>query len=461
MDRRDFLKLGAGYAAAMSGVSCLGVPRADSLEPVRDLAIELFGSLDDDVRRRVAVPYEHPLRQYHNRGVSLGGAPINRSSFSWEQMKLVNRLFYSGLSAEGREILPRQFFLRWRGLRSLRLLIVGDPNEGHYQVIFSGPHLNLRFGGRSREGVAFGGPLAYGDQRGNERQGLPGNVYQYQFRQGQELFSSLTPAERRGALLEGAPIQTQIELRGSDGAMPGIPVSDLSATNKKRVRALVDGIVQVYHEDDAAYAKTCLEKNGGVDALHLSYYEDGEVDGSGEYQIFRVEGPAAVFYFRGFPHVHAFINVAMDGNAPLSVGEVVGENPAVLEGTAVKELFEKAMRHATEGELAYYDRESVVGRLRSGTIRTGDIYNLESWINTIQRVTLRADELDGVAKEDLVRQGLNPNSTERVSIATTDFSAGENRRRAFGGGAVEPLGIDLRDAAIEYLKQHGFPRPAV
>ena len=47
----------------------------------------------------------------------------------------------------------------------------------------------------------------------------------------------------------------------------------------------------------------------------------------GGYQTYRLEGPAAVFYFRGFPHVHAFFNVAMDGEAPLSVGEVIGRNP--------------------------------------------------------------------------------------------------------------------------------------
>jgi len=32
----------------------------------------------------------------------------------------------------------------------------------------------------------------------------------------------------------------------------------------------------------------------------------------------------------------------------------------------------------TGADLAYYDEQSVAGRLRAGTIRTGDLYNLES-----------------------------------------------------------------------------------
>src|SRR5262249_25467862 len=145
---------------------------------------------------------------------------------------------------------------------------------------------------------------------------------------GQELFRSLDPGQQREALLETAPIQTQIELQGRGGTFPGTPVAGCSEKSKSLVRELIEGILSSYPAEDVAYARECLAHNGGVEALFLSYYADGEVGGSGEYQIFRLEGPAAVFYFRGAPHVHAFVNVAMDGDAPLSVGEPLGENPA-------------------------------------------------------------------------------------------------------------------------------------
>jgi hypothetical protein len=36
-------------------------------------------------------------------------------------------------------------------------------------------------------------------------------------------------------------------------------------------------------------------------------------------------------------------------------------------------------RAETRADFAYYDENSVVGRLRPGLIRSGDIYSLESW----------------------------------------------------------------------------------
>ena len=73
MNRRTALKLGAGVGVA-GGAGLLGyevVPPSPSaqLERVDTLARELFATLDAEQRADTCVPYEHPLRQYHNRGV--------------------------------------------------------------------------------------------------------------------------------------------------------------------------------------------------------------------------------------------------------------------------------------------------------------------------------------------------------------------------------------------------------
>ena len=60
-------------------------------------------------------------------------------------------------------------------------------------------------------------------------------------------------------------------------------------------------------------------------------HEGGRNFADGLSQIFRLEGPAAVFHYRGEPHLHALFNVGMNGEQPLSVGEVVAENPSALD----------------------------------------------------------------------------------------------------------------------------------
>jgi len=454
MKRRRFLKDGAIWCgAAASGYSCLSAPDAEDLAPIDNLARSLFDSLDDSQKGELTVPYDHPLRQYHNRGVSLGGARVGLGSFSWEQLGLLNRLFYQALSPSGREIVPKQFFLTWRGIRTLRLLIAGDPNTSDYQVILSGPHVNLRIGGKNREGVAFGGPMVYGDQRGNNRQGIPKNVYQYQFLQAQELFDNLTPAQQNTALVERAPVQTQIDLQGERGKFPGVPIAKLEDARKESAQKLVDAILDVYRIEDADYARDCLRANGGVSALHLSYYREGEVDGSGQYQIFRLEGPAAVFYFRGYPHVHAFINVGMDPDHPLSVGEEIGTSATGLVQGQVQRLFESAMKDFCGTDFAYYDADSVAGRLRAGTIRTGDIYDLESWNNEVQIVTIRGSAFSELAAARWQERGHEIDASKTYTVATTDNVVDELLREHIGNGRAASSSARLRDVTIDYIRE--------
>lgn len=452
MKRREFLKSATILGAATASASCLSTPDSGVLRAVPELLKLLVGSFDDTLKRDVVVDYDHPLRQYHNRGVSLGGARLGLGSFSWEQLKLVNELFYAGLSEAGRSILPRQFFLKWRGIRTLRLLIAGDPSSPHCQAILSGPHLNMRIGGKSREGIPFGGPMVYGDQRGNNSQGLPGNIYRYQFETAHRLLKSLTPEQRSAAILATAPVQTQIGLQGDSGDFEGVSIAGLSDASKEIAKALVDDILDVYRTVDANDARDCLASNGGIDALRLAYYREGEVGGSGQYQMFRLEGPAAVFYFRGYPHVHAFINVGNDPAKPLSVGETIAQTSTVLAGASVQSLFERAMLDFCDTDLAYYDLESVAGRLRAGTIRTGDIYSLESWNNEVHIVTIKGSSFSDAAKRLWVSRGIVIDETKTYTVATTDHVVSELLGDHLGNGKPAPAVARLREVTIDYLK---------
>src|SRR5262249_39137598 len=152
-----------------------------------------------------------------------------------------------------------------------------------------------------------------------------------QFLLAQRLLRSLDSGRRKQALVEEAPVQTQIETQGPRGSFVGIPVAELPPDAKALAREIVERILATYPTDDVAYAEECLVANGGIDALFLSYYQHGEDGDIPEAQVFRLEGPSSVFYFRGYPHVHAFLNITMDASAPLSVGEHLGTNPMLLD----------------------------------------------------------------------------------------------------------------------------------
>src|SRR5262249_36548113 len=143
----------------------------------------------------------------------------------------------------------------------------------------------------------------------------------------------------------------------------------------------------------------------------------------------RLEGPGAVLYFRGYPHVHAFVNVAMNADAPLSSGEELGDNPAWLDRAGVKALFEAAMRAETGADLAFYPESSVAGRLRPGSIRSGDIYSLESWQETVEVVDVHGSNLATQMVAQLQTPERGPDRTKMYAIATTAYAATDLKSR--------------------------------
>ena len=448
MNRRGALALlGAAAGVGLVGRRLLPPGPSGALASTHDLALDLFRSLDAESRAHACVPYDDPLRQYHNRGVPAGGVSV--FSLPREQRRMTTDLLYAGLSEPGRSRIPDEYFVKYPGVHVMKLLFCSDPASPPYQVLLTGPHLNLRIGGASREGVAFGGPQVYGDQRGDSEPGLPGNLYAFQLDIGHRLFTSMTADQRGRALLPSAPIQTQIELRDADEPIPGVAVSTLGAASRAIASELVEGVLSTYPDDDVAFARRCIDENGGVAGMFASFYRDGEVGGSGVHQIFRLEGPSSVLYFRGAPHVHAFVNVAMRAGAPLSVGELLGVNPAAIEGAAVKALFERAMRESTGAELAYYDASGVVGRLRRGPVRSGDIYNLESWQDTVHVSEVKGADLPEPLVDDLRSRGPSPDPRRVYRVA--GVSSAELLSLS-----SQSHGVMLRDATIAYVKAHGL-----
>jgi len=127
MNRRTALKLGASLGV-MAGAGFYGGYRllpptpSRALEPVDALARRLYTGLDAEQRAETCVSYDHPLRQYHNRGVRGGGRSI-LFGFNHEQRRILTDLFHAGLSEEGRGRVPQEYFARWSGVHSLRVMI--------------------------------------------------------------------------------------------------------------------------------------------------------------------------------------------------------------------------------------------------------------------------------------------------------------------------------------------------
>jgi hypothetical protein len=141
VNRRTALKLGAGVgivggACLYGGYGLLFPSPSRNLEPVDVLARSLYASLDDAQRAETCISYDHPMRQYHNRGVWGGGRSV-LLGFNRRQRQILTDLLYAGLSMEGRARIPEEYFARWTGVESMRVLAYLRSNGFTRELLYS------------------------------------------------------------------------------------------------------------------------------------------------------------------------------------------------------------------------------------------------------------------------------------------------------------------------------------
>jgi hypothetical protein len=73
-------------------------------------------------------------------------------------------------------------------------------------------------------------------------------------------------------------------------------------------------LIEPYREADRAEAMQCLHDQGGLDKCSLAFYSQADIGDDKVWDNWRLEGPSFVWYFRGSPHVHVWVNVASDAS---------------------------------------------------------------------------------------------------------------------------------------------------
>ena len=84
-------------------------------------------------------------------------------------------------------------------------------------------------------------------------------------------------------------------------------VADLDSQQKEMVRQLLEMMLRPFRACDAAEVRECLDVAGGADKLRLTYFKEGDIGDDGVWDIWKLEGPAFSWYFRGSPHVHTWL----------------------------------------------------------------------------------------------------------------------------------------------------------
>ena len=324
ISRRSFLKtsagaVGAAALATLPGSAVLApVVRAESKRAQSEtLVTTLYKGLNEEKRKAVCFPFEHPLRSKVDNNWHITDKSIGEL-FSKDEQELIRQIFLGLHSPEYAETVMKQVVHDSgdEGFESSSIALFGEPGTGKFEFVLTGRHCTRRCDGDSVEGVAFGGPIFYGHaaKSFNEGPKHEGNAYWYQALQANEAFKMLSGKQREMALLGTARRERgtdTVKLTGKKSGLPGIPVSELSPDQKDQVRKTLAGLLAPFRKADADEAMKLVEANG-FDHLHMAFYKDHDIGSDGVWDVWQIEGPAMLWYFRGEPHVHTWVNIRQE-----------------------------------------------------------------------------------------------------------------------------------------------------
>ncbi len=329
-NRRDFLKAAsAGAAAVVAGGVVYGTsPAIASEREAPETAVKrLFDSLSDQQRQAVCFDwdYRHPQRGLLRTRVGanwhITSPAINSDFYTANQRQIVREVFDGIIQPSWHAKFDKQLQDDTGGFgNGQNIAIFGRPGGDKFQLVLTGRHMTLRCDGNSAEHVAFGGPIFYGHAASGftEKPDHPGNVFWEQAVAANQVYEMLDGRQRAVAEVTKSPSESRVGFQGADGRFSGIPVADLSADQKEQVQKTLQKLIEPYRQCDRDEAVACLKSQGGLDECHLAFYTDRDLGNDRVWDNWRLEGPSFVWYFRGAPHVHVWVNVADDPTVALN-----------------------------------------------------------------------------------------------------------------------------------------------
>lgn len=328
-DRRSFIKV----AGAMSAASALALTSTPSFaddnasDSPETRVQQLFGSMTEEQKEIVCFDWNHVdprhglLRTRLVNNWHITNPVINSDFYSGEQQSLIREIFEGIIVPDWHERYDKQLQDDGGGFgKSHNIAIFGTPGDDKFEFVFTGRHVTLRCDGNSAEHVAFGGPIFYGHaaEGFHESAQHRGNVFWEQALAANRIYDMLDGRQRGLAEVDDSPAEHAVAFQGPEGEFPGIPLAEMSADQVEEVANVLAKLLEPYRQNDRDETIACIAAQGGLEKCSLAFYTDDDLGDDKIWDNWRLEGPSLVWYFRGSPHVHSWVNIADDPGVELN-----------------------------------------------------------------------------------------------------------------------------------------------
>ncbi|HEX3872040.1 MAG TPA: DUF3500 domain-containing protein [Pirellulales bacterium] len=326
--RRQFVK-----TACAAGLAATSLPTwaraadkplsAGDVEQPESIVKVLFESMSPKQKETVCFDwdYKHPqmglLRTRVANNWHVTKPQINSDFYTKDQKKMIREIFEGVIQPEWHARIDQQLDDDAGGFgEDQNVAIFGNPGDGKFELVMTGRHMTLRCDGNSSDHVAFGGPIFYGHaaQGFDEDADHKGNVFWHQAVEANKLFSMMDTKQQQMAMVDRSPKEQNVDFQGAKGRFPGIPASEMSSDQRSELQRVLQVLIDPYRQSDRDEVVKCVKAQGGLDKCSLAFYKDKDIGNDRVWDNWRLEGPSFVWYFRGNPHVHCWVNIADDAS---------------------------------------------------------------------------------------------------------------------------------------------------
>lgn len=309
--RRGFIASAAAVAASAALAKTPVWASTWREEKPEALVKRFHESLKPEQKEKVCFGWDNPLRTKVANNWDIVDQKIG-TFYTGDQQQILKDLFRGIVSEDGFGRFQKQMTDDYGGFEKYTVAVFADATASKLEWVLAGRHLTMRCSTDPASKAAFGGPMFYGHAVSDtEKPDHPGNVFWKQGQLANKVFAALDDKQQEKALLAKAPGDSDksIVLR-KEGPWNGLKVAELSKDQKGLVEDTLKGLLEPYRAADVESTMALVKEGGGLDALHLQFFQDNDLGGDKVWDRWKLEGPTMAWYFRGSPHVHTWVNVA-------------------------------------------------------------------------------------------------------------------------------------------------------
>lgn len=320
-NRRDFLRATGAAAIVAGALPAAALRAAEAPKGDAETAVKLlYQSLNDAQKKAVCYDWDYmdPKRGHLRTMISnnwhINEQVIGSDFYTNDQKRLIRDVFEGIFHPDWHARIDHQLDDDAGGYgKSQNIAIFGQPGQDKFEFVMTGRHMTIRCDGNSTDYAAFGGPIFYGhaaNGKFDEPADHPDNIFWPQALEANKVFTMLDGKQRALALIENLPKENAVGFRAS--GRPGISLTELSRDQLEHVHKVLSMLVEPYRQSDRDEVIACLKAQGGLEKCSLAFFKEGDLGNDSIWDCWRLEGPSFVWYFRGEPHVHVWVNVASD-----------------------------------------------------------------------------------------------------------------------------------------------------